>query len=143
MAVKLGSLAVDLKREQEGEWVDIPELPGVKLLVRGFGYGPYQMAKGQIEARWVRKFGRDPVPTEISHRENGKLYADHILLGWDGFDEPYSDERALDVLTDPAFREVHDHIRYAGQKIMQSEAEFVEDAAKNSRRRSAGSSETA
>lgn len=142
MAVKLGSLAADLAREKDGDLVEIPELPGVKLRVRGFGYGPYQMAKSQIESRWVRRYGREAVPPEVAYRDNGRLYADHILLGWEGFDEEYSPEKGLEVLLDPAYRELHEHIRYAGQKLMQSDAEFVEDAAKNSRRRSGGSSET-
>lgn len=132
MAIKLNSLRADLRRENDGDWVEIPDLPGVRLKVRGAAYGPYQAAKSVVEGRWARQYGtRKPVPIDISLRENGRLYADYILLGWDGFDIEYSEDTARDVLTDPAYRDLHDHIRYAMQTVAATEAEFVEDAAKN------------
>lgn len=132
MTVKLGSLRADLKRENDGDWVDIPDLPGVRLKVRGAAYGPYQAAKSIVEARWARQYGtRKPVPIDISLRENGRLYAEHILLGWEGFDEAYDEDRAREILIDPGYRELHEHIRYAMQAVAQTEAEFVEDTAKN------------
>lgn len=132
MTVKLGSLRADLARVRDGDWIDIPDLPGVRLLVRGFGYGPYQQQKSLIEMRWVRKYGRDPVPPEVAYRANAQLYADHILLGWEGFDTPYTAETALETLLDPAFHELHEHIRYAGAKVGITQAEFLADAEKNS-----------
>lgn len=138
MAVKLSSIRADLQREHEGDWVDIPDLPGVRLKVRAFSYGPYQIAKGLIEQKWARKYGKDPVPPDVSERENGRLYAEHILLDWEGFDEAYSKERALEVLTDPAFRELNAHIRYAGSRLAAQDIQFTEDAAKNSAAPSAG-----
>ncbi len=134
MTVKLGSLKADLGRERDGDWVPIPDLPGVELKVRGFNYGPYLQQKSLIEMRWVRKYGRDPVPPEIAYRANAQLYADYILLDWKGFDVAYAPETALETLLDPAYRELHDHIRYAGMKVGLVEADFVEDAEKNSAR---------
>lgn len=143
MTVKLSSLRADLRRENDGDWVDIPDLPGVRLKVRGAVYGPYQRAKSMVEGKWVRRYGREPVPVEVMHRENGRLYAEHIVLGWEGFDETYSEEAALEALTDPAFRVLHDHVRYAMTRVAETETEFIEDAAKNSRPSSAGGSKTA
>lgn len=146
MAVKLGSLRADVARERDGDWVEIPDLPGVSLKVRGFSYGPFTMARDIVQMKWSRRYGREPVPVEVSFPENGKLYAEHILLDWKGFvdddgkDVPYTREASLELLTDPAFRELHDHIRYAGTKLAQTEVEFVDAAAKNSPRSSAGSS---
>lgn len=131
MAIKLDSLRADTRRETDGDWIDIPDLPGLRLRVRGTAYGPFQTDKSLVEARWARKYGRDPVPLDQVLRSNGKLYADHILLGWDGLDEPYSPEKAAEVLADPAFRQLHEHIRYAMAKVSETETEFVEDAAKN------------
>lgn len=131
MAVKLGSLKVDLKRESEGEWVPIPDLPGVKLKVRSFNYGPYKMANSVMLQRLARKYGRDPVPDDVKSKEVGKLYADHLLLGWEGFDVDYSPETALATLTDPAFRELLNHVDYAAFRVGAAEVEFIEGAAGN------------
>lgn len=142
MAIKLGSLRADLKRENDGDWVDIPELPGLRLKVRGAAFGPYQAAKSIVEGKWVRKFGRKPVPVEMALEENGRLYAQHIVVDWDGLVDddgaPVPVNQAGDILTDPAFRELHEHIRYAMGEVSRTEAEFVEDAGKNSGRSSAG-----
>jgi hypothetical protein len=143
MAIRLSSLRADTRRETDGDWVEIPDLPGVRLKVRGAGYGPYQMQKSIVEGRWIRRYGQDPVPVDVNLAENGKLYASHILLDWDGFDEPYSQEAALHYLTDPGFRMLHDHIRYAMARVSATETEFVEDATKNSSRSSDGSSTAA
>lgn len=143
MAVKLGSLRVDLKRENDGDWVDVPDLPGLRLKVRGAGYGPYQMAKSIVEGRWGRRYGKDPVPIEVMLRENGRLYAEHILVDWDGFvddaEAPVPVAQAAEILTDPAYRPLHEHIRYAMQRVGDTEAEFVETASGNSASSSGGS----
>lgn len=139
MAIKLDSLKVDLAREREGAWVVIPDLPGVRLKVRGNGYSPFQVAIGQLEQKWARTYGREPVPPEVMFRENGKVYAEHILLGWEGFDEEYSPEKALQSLIDPEMRALHDHIRYAMLRVSNVNPEFDdEDRAKNSAAPSAG-----
>lgn len=144
MTVKLGSLRADLKRENDGDWIDIPELPGVRLKVRSLHYGPFQAAKSITDGRLARQYpGNTTVPPDVLHRENGRLYGEHILLGWDGFDEPYSEERASEVLADPEYRELHEHIRYAMRAIALIDAEFIEGAGKNSRRSSGGNSKTA
>lgn len=143
MTVKLSSLKADVARERDGDWVDIPDLPGVRLKVRSFFYGPFQAAKTIVEQRWARKYGKEPVPIDESLKENGKLYAQHLLLGWEGFDVEYSSDVALETLIDPAFRDLQDHIRYASNKVSTNQAEFVEDAGKNSGRPSAGTSSTA
>lgn len=131
MAIKLQSTKADLARENEGDWVDIPELPGVRLKVRGNNYAPYQMAKSVVEARWARRYAREPVPPDILLRENGRLYAEHILVDWEGFDVPYDAGLARETLLDPGFRTLHEHIRYAMQQVSETDAVFVEDTARN------------
>jgi hypothetical protein len=131
MTVKLQSLKADLVRESEGDWVDIPDLPGVRLKVRSFHYGPYRMARDLLNQRLVKKYGRAPAPSDEVAREYGRLYADHLLLDWDGFDQPFTPETGRTVLTDPAYRSMLGHIEYAASKIGVVEADFIEDAAKN------------
>lgn len=64
-------------------------------------------------------------------RELGRVYADHILLEWEGFDVPYTPEAARETLTDPAFRALVNHVDYAADRVSQLEIEFTEQAAKN------------
>ena len=146
MAIKLNSARVDLKREREGEWVDIPDWPGVRLKVRGFNYGPYIVAKNQVDLRNHRRYfskQRD-IPQDELFRTNGQLYLDHILLDWSGLDDddgkPIPFSRAEEYLLDPAFRVLHDHIRYAGGLVGEVEIELSQDTAKNLSPSSAGSS---
>lgn len=146
MAIKLSSVRANVRRENEGDWVPIPEWPGVELRVRGFAYGPFQNAKSQLESKWARRNGgRDTVPFEEVYRANGRLYAEYLLLDWKGIDDDagnpieYDDALGMQVLTDPAYRDLHDHIRYATNKLSQTEIEFVERASGNLGRSSDGS----
>ncbi len=131
MAIKLSSVRSDPAREEEGEWVNIPDLPGVRFRVRSFNYGPYKAQRSIVFARLARKYGREPVPDQIMVKELGQLYHKYILLEWDGFDVPFSPETARDVLTDPTYRTLLDHVDYAANRVGQAEVEFVEQAAGN------------
>jgi hypothetical protein len=48
MAIKLSSARANVQRENDGDWVDIPEWPGVEFRVRGYAYGPFQNANGLV-----------------------------------------------------------------------------------------------
>jgi hypothetical protein len=139
VAVKLSSIKTDAKREAEGEWINIPEIPGVRLLVRSLNYGPYKNARSIMLGRLARRYGKDPVPDTVMSKELGDLYVAHILLGWEGFDVPYTEEVARQTLTDVAYRSLLDHIEYAANRVGQQEIEFVEAAAGNSPPPSLGS----
>jgi len=138
MGIKLTSIKRNLAAEREGEWQEIFELPGVSLKVRSIHYGPFQTALGMVQKKLQRQYG-DKVPPDILFAENGKLYHEHLLLDWRGFDEPYTPERALEVLTDDGFRELHEHIRRASSLVGAAEVDFLEDATKNSEAPSATS----
>ena len=147
MAVKLGSLRADMRKVNEGEWVEIPDLPDgegglVVLLVRGFAYGPYQADNSIMRGKWARRYENrnEPVPPEVATKDLAHLYAKHLLIGWKGFDERYNPELAEDMLASPG--EFFGHVLWAVQQVSRTEVEFVEGAAKNSGRSSAGSSKT-
>ena len=148
MAIKLTSLRADTRRENDGDWIEIPDLPGVSLKVRGTAYGPFQTARSLLLAKWARKYPRDVPPANVEYEGNGRLYADHILLGWRGFasddgaDLPYDAHTAEQILLDPAYRELHEHIRYAMTRVSQVETEYVEAAAGNSERSSDNNSKS-
>jgi hypothetical protein len=128
MAVKFASLAADTKKEDEGDWIEIPDLPGVSLKVRSFNYAPYRIARDQLIQRNARKYARKPMPPDENEVEFGRLYAKFILLDWKGFDLPYSQDEARAALTDTAYRDFRRHVEYAASQVAQAEVEFVEEA---------------
>lgn len=132
MTIKLSSIKNNIDREREGDFVDIPEWTGVSLKVRSTEYPPYKIALDQLVQRFVRKYKNKPVPPEERDGEVGKLVADHILLDWAGFDEPYSADFARDLLASPQGRELGKHALWASGVVGQVQIEFVEDAVKNS-----------
>jgi hypothetical protein len=143
MGIKLDSLKADPVRDQEGDWIDIPDLfdPEAKkcarLKVRSLDFAPYTIARGLLQQKFARKYGRRPVPPNILTTEYGRLYADHILLDWEGFDEPYSADLARERLTDYAYRRLVGYVEYAAAQLAEDNADFGEDAAKNSAKPSA------
>lgn len=141
MALRLESLRVDEKRLNEGDWIEIPDWPGTEFKCRGLGYGPYSAAVSAMRGRWERKYGSvAATPDNISSPDLGRLLARHILIDWRGIVEPF--DRAEEFLTEnsPFGLTVRAAVLYAAGKISEVEAEFVEDAAKNSGRSSGGSS---
>lgn len=136
MNVKLASLKSDLAKEQDGAWIEIPELPGVALLSRSVHYQPYVRARDAALRRLQKR--TEPVTSQEEAEITGTLYADHLLLGWRGFDEPYDADLARRLLVDPAYRDLRVHEAYAASQVGRAEVEFVEDARKNSAAPSAG-----
>jgi len=127
MTVKLGSLRADVEKEKVGDWVDIPELPGVSLFVKSFNDPSYRIARDQLVQRLARKHGKKPSPPDEAETEFGKLYAKHILGDWRGFDEAYSAELARELLTDPAFRDLRRHVEYAAAQVGSVDVEFSDE----------------
>lgn len=137
--VKLSSLKADLAREANGDEVDSLRWPGVKFRVSALTKPSYRIKRDALFQRLTRRFKGKTIPQEELSPALGRLYAEEILHGWSGMDQPYSPELALDVLTDPAFREVVAEVEYCAGTLSEIDAEFVEEAAKNSAKPSAGS----
>jgi len=138
--LKLQSLRADTAKENDGDWRDLPDLPGVYIKVRSIHYGPFTIARNLATQKLSRKYGRGKIiPPEVDAEVSGELIADHLLLDWRGLDEPYSPETARRVLTDYGFREFAAMILTASTEIGRAETEFVEDARGNSAPLSAGS----
>lgn len=144
MAVKFSSIKANLKTEAEGDWQDIPDMPGVSLCVRGVNYGPYTQARDQVLQRLARKYGRKGAPSDVVAEEFGRIYAAHLLIDWKGFadDEdkplPYSAGRALEGLTDPAMRELRSAVEWAASQVGQADVEVVAEVGEPSAPASSG-----
>jgi hypothetical protein len=138
MAVKLSSLKADLDRETKGDWIEYEEWPGVAFNVSSLHLPAYQTARDLMFKRLGRTYKGTIVPQTVMSAELGKLYAKHILHNWRGFDEVYSADVALEMLSDPEYRSVVAAVEYCAGKVSDIDVEFVEEEVKNSGKPSVG-----
>lgn len=138
--LQLSSLKANLKRQHKGDWVPYEPWPGVRFNVSSFSSPAYRHAM-QIAAEKAAKDFKPVSEVTVEefalreknlHEQNGDLYAEHILHGWEGIDEDYSPERARELLTDPEFEALNLAVRHCALKLAEINAEFVEQAEKNS-----------
>lgn len=132
MPIKLTSLKSNLVAEREGDWVPHPDrdLVGVEFLVRSIHFPAYQTAFN-AEIRKISKKSKKIDPDE-SQALTGRLIAEYLLLGWKGFDTPYSKEVAMEILVDPAYRDLANAINQCATQVGQSNIEFLKEAEGNS-----------
>lgn len=77
------------------EWFDCPEVgfdedsgKAVRLRVRSSFYPPFRLELQQTMMRLRRQYpGEEPIPPRIVDRENGRLYAKHLLVDWENVDD--------------------------------------------------------
>jgi hypothetical protein len=141
--LKLSSIRADLEREKNGDWVDARSWPGVRFFVSALTKPSYQLKRDALVQRLQRKHKGKPVPTEELAPHLGKLYAEEIVHGWDGIDVSYSPEKALELLTDPTYRELVSEIEYCAATLSSVDADFVETEVGKFERLSAPSSKSA
>ncbi|MBP6818348.1 MAG: hypothetical protein KBC46_03490 [Ferrovibrio sp.] len=136
--LKLQSLRADIQRQNDGDWVDVPGYPGIRLKVRALSYTPYQNALQKLiervnaEAKKALKVGRSYDKVEAMDRGNGLLLATMILQDWDGFDTAYSPEVTAELLPEPEWRELRTMVVGAASILGQVEGEWEEQAVGNS-----------
>lgn len=132
MTVKLKSLKTDIKAEREGDWVTCPQIPGTRFKVKHLESPSFKEARELLMRKLAARNRGKPIPSDDMTREMGQLVAKEILLGWDGMDEEYSAELAEDVMTDPAYRKIHDAVNYCANLVGEGQIEFIESGVKNS-----------
>jgi hypothetical protein len=149
MTIKIASLKVDTKAEAEGEWVDIKEwiglvpdrpwevtaTPGLRYRVKSMNDSGYKVARQKAYEALEKNKDTYPdgvIPEEITAAADGKAIVDHILLEWDGFDEPYSKELATTLLCDADGRNFRQMVAFCAAKVGKREIQFMDEAAKNS-----------
>lgn len=142
--MKLEDIAVDLEREEKGDWIDIPDLPGVSLKVRSLFNKDYQNAQQLAARKLARRYGKQPIPPNIQTRAYARLLAENVLLDWagitdeDGNDVDYTPEFGRDVLSDPKYRKIADAVTWAASIVGEQDSEDLEEDGKNSEAPSAG-----
>lgn len=130
--VRLKSLRADLEREAKGDWIAAPDCGlGVEFLVTSLHTPAYRTARAELQLRLQTRFMGKPIPPEVEDKEFGSLYAKHLLLGWRGFDEPYSSDLAEQMLSDPAWRAITNGVVGSAAELGRAQAEYVDAAAGN------------
>ena len=152
MTIKLGSLAADLSKEREGEWIEPKEwpglkpdkpmemtpLPGVAFLVRSTNYPAYVTARQAALEDLKKDYPDDNVPSDVAARVEGRLAVEHLLLDWRGFDIAYSADAVKTILAAEEHRVMRSMVYWCAGRVGKRQVEFVKDAAKNSEAPSAG-----
>ncbi|CAB4142705.1 hypothetical protein UFOVP452_32 [uncultured Caudovirales phage] len=125
--IKLNSLKADTKAQEEGEWQPVPALPGVELKVRSFKAPAVASKFGFL----VQRMDRQKLKGVDREIETGRFLAEHVLLGWKGFDVPFSPEVAREALADPEHQDLRDYVFDAARAVGVARIEQVEDIAGN------------
>lgn len=137
--MKIGEIAVDIDRVENGAWVDdISDMGGLRLKVRGSNNRDWRRLQSKLLDKVPRKKrhgGR--IDTDEAENITNQCLLHACLLDWDGLTEndgkpiPYSREKAEELLTDPQYRRFRDAVFNAANLIGDQNAEDVEDAAGN------------
>lgn len=130
MVLKLASVRNELLTSSEGERVESNAFPGVSYHLRSLRFPDYETAR-DLAAQQMAKAYPNGAPTAASMKALGGLLADHIVLGWDGFDVPYSKDLAREILTDFTYRKVVNDIENCAARVGERDLEFIEGVAKN------------
>lgn len=124
--VVLSSLRADLDREKSGDWIAYPAWKGVRFNVSALTLPSYETARDLMFKRLGEQYKDEQIPKEVISIELGALYAEHILHGWEGFDEEYTREVARERLTDPSYRAVVSAVEWCAAKISEVSVKFTE-----------------
>lgn len=133
MPIKLSSLAVS--STEDGTWEfskeAFPDDPEVSFKVRPISYPAFTIARDQMQQRLKRQHGGKTIPPHVMSPALGKLVAEHLLLDWKGFDQDYSKELALNLLTDTEFSQLLSAVIEAAIAAATAKVEYTDDVAKN------------
>ena len=152
MTIKLGSLAADLTKERDGEWIEpkewpglnpekpmeMTQLPGVAFHVRSTNYPAYVTERQAALEDLKKDYPDDKVPPEVAARIEGQLAVEHLLIDWRGFDIAYSTDAVKTILAAEEHRVLRTMIYWCAGRVGKRRVEFVKVAAKNSGAPSAG-----
>ncbi|MGY3482222.1 hypothetical protein ACVW1C_000105 [Bradyrhizobium sp. USDA 4011] len=130
--VVLESLAADRQKEHEGDWIKAKDLdPNIRWFVRSTNFPEFKTARDAEVRELSAKYDGDPIPEDVNAEVMGRLAVEHLLMGWDGLDVPFSQETAQKILTDEDFRKVRWSVYLAASQVGVREVRYTTVAAKN------------
>lgn len=141
--VKLKSIAVDPKAEAEGVWLEY--VAGFKVKVASTATRAFRDAmeaamlpyRELIRADQGKEKGERKFTDEMRTQVLREVVAKHVLVGWEGLEDddgqplPYSPERALELLSDPAMHRLVSWLETAAASEEVYRAERLERDRKN------------
>jgi hypothetical protein len=144
--MKLSDITLDSERQEKGAWVEeIPELEGLKLLVRGINNTDWRRLQAKlIEAipRKKRMSGR--IDTDEQDRIQSTCLLSACLLDWDGLEDddgkpiPYEKDMARKLLFSPEYRKFRDGVVWAANMVAEQTSEDQKEILGNLPKLSAG-----
>lgn len=123
-----------------GTWVDdIPNEPGLRLLVRSINYKPFRVASAGLGRRLGKELRTDEGLAAFNVA-TGMPMAEHVLLGWEGMTSAgetvkYAPKLALQLLTADDDHGIGNRMRraveWAAEQVADKLANTTKDAAGN------------
>jgi hypothetical protein len=146
--MKLSDLALDPERQEKGAWVDdIPEMEGLRLLVRGTMNADWRRLQSKLlEAIPRKKRAGGRLDVDDTDRITQTLLLNACLLDWEGLEDddgkpiPYNKDMARKLLFEPEYRAFRDGVVYAANIVAQNISEDQKETSGNLVRLSAGHS---
>jgi len=140
--MKLSDITLDNERQEKGAWVDnVPELEGLKLLVRGVNNSDWRKLQAKlIEAVPRKKRATGRLDVDEADRIQSTCLLNTCLLDWDGLEDdegkpiPFGKDMAHQLLFDPQYRKFRDGVVWAatfvGEQTAEDQAEIVGNLSK-------------
>jgi len=131
MSVRLKSVKDDVSLQLLGDIVNSSIYPGVSYTVRSPTYPAYVRARDYALKALSARYPNGDAPEEETAKLDGALLVEHLLLSWSGFDEPFSKELALSILTDSGYRDLRTDVHRSAARVGKRAVEFLEETVKN------------
>jgi len=125
----------DPRCETEGVTLDYGDGVKIRIARAGGSNKNYIKAMDRLGRKYHRELGLDILPEETATRLYQELYADSVILGWEGVSDeagnllPFSREAVLKVFAD--LPDLWNDVRAQAQSIELFRADLTEREAKN------------
>ncbi len=132
---KLSALRSDSRKETEGVWVEWEH--GVSLLIARLNNAGFQSRVRVLTAKHTKAIRAGTFPDEEMEDISRTAMAHHVLLGWknieddEGGDLEYSQEKALELLSDPDLRDLYQFVLTQANERDLYRREVQEDSSGN------------
>jgi hypothetical protein len=131
--IVLKSLAADLAKERDGEWVKSRRFEGSSYHVRSVNNPEYRAEQASSLRSLQETYASTNSEVDVNdlQKARAKLMVSHIIIGWNGFDEEYTADLGREILSDPAYRDLLADIEDCASRVGRRQVERVEADAKN------------
>jgi hypothetical protein len=117
--IVLKSLAADLAKEREGEWIASRRLDGARYHVRSTNNPEFRAAQSSalrvLQERYAS--GNTEVDVNELQKTRAALTVEHLIIDWNGFDEPYTKDLGSATLADPSQRDLLADIEECASRV--------------------------